>query len=131
MDGTFHGSVGTGTAEYANTENYYANPSGTYSDRGCTVEDGVTGTMTINFDPWSCSGTGTFERRLTSVYTLDFEGTCDDSRTTTVESDTTTATFTGAMEPCDPIVGCPIVHPGSTDPEVADALMEGTYDQSG
>lgn len=133
MEGTFHGTVGIGTADYTATESYYANPEGTWSNPDCTGPYAVPGTMTIEFGPlleppvWSCSGTGAFERRLTSVYTLEFEGPCDGDGQTDVD---TQVTFTGAMEPCDPIVGCPVVHPDGTT-EIADALMEGAYDQSG
>ncbi len=130
MTGTFHGTPGVGTATYTATENYAANPEGTYEAGGCpTSPAAVDGSMVIQFGPWTCSDTSaTFERRLTSVYTLQFSGTCTNSATG--QSYATQVTYTGVMTPCDPIVGCPVVHPnGST--EFAQALMEGAYQQSG
>lgn len=137
MQGTFHGTVGVGTATYTASQDYYANPEGTYSDPNCTVPTdlaGVPGTMTIEFGPpleppvWTCSGSATFTRRATSVYTLEFTGSCNNTVTANDEDYGTDVTFTGAMEACAP-VGCPVVHPdGST--EDAQALMEGEYVQT-
>ena len=123
MEGTFHGTPGIGTARYVATADYWANPEGTWSHSGCTgTPYAVPGDMWIDFTPWTCSGTGHFSRRLTSVYTLTFNGSCNDVPTK--------VTFTGIMEPCDPLVGCPVVHPGSQQTEFADALMEGAYEQT-
>ena len=120
MTGSFHGSAGTGTATFTATDPYYANPEGTYEDENCTVPGSVTGTMTIDFPTHSCSGTGTYERRATSVYTLQFDGTCIDGTNTY----NTEVLFSGIQELCDPAGrGCV---PGP-DP---DALLGGDYVQT-
>lgn len=109
MTGMFHGAVGSGTAHYTNNANDYdANPEGTYAPGSdCLLETyAVPSTsMTINFAPYACSGDGLYERRGTSVYTLQFSGTCDN----TVTGQTgipTNVIFTGTQAPCDPENGC-------------------------
>lgn len=144
-DGTFTtgtpGSVYAGTAKvsYTNTSSpYHANPVGTYgpTDSDCDppaltagykIPGNVQIQALIGVGTLSCSGTGTYERNATSVGTLTFTGTCTINGTAV----STTVTFRGAIEPCPPPTGCPVVHPDNpTNPEIADALFEGAYTQS-
>lgn len=132
FEGTFHNTAGTGTARYENTTHKYnANPEGTYdpTNTSCNPTQGTyavpSTSMVINFSSvpagttYSCNGSGSYERRATSVYILTFTGTCTSGTT----SYPTTVTFTGAQVPCDPVVGC------VTDP-TASSVMAGAYVQT-
>jgi hypothetical protein len=128
--------VGTATADFTSTSaDYYANPLGTYSDAACSTAYAVPGTMEIHehigVGTVDCSGSATYQRQLTSVFTIVFTGSCTVtdalSRTGTVS---TTVTFVGAVEPCLPF-SCPaVVHPESLSVESAEALLEGAYLQT-
>lgn len=126
MDGTFHGATGTGVAEFERTAPYYANPEGTHGGPDCLSPDDVgpeDTTMTIDFAPYECSGEGTYERRATSVYTLVFEGTCDDTGTSGDDAIPTTVTFDATQLLCPP-ADCSAYHPGAT------TVMSGDYEQT-
>lgn len=126
MNGTFHGVTGTGEAIFKRTDTYYANPEGTYNDPDC-LSPGQVGpndtTMTIEFQQYKCEGTGTYERRATSRYTLAFEGHCDDVNTTPDDAIPTKTNFEGTQLLCPP-EDCSAHHPDAT------SVMEGQYTQT-
>lgn len=107
MEGGFHSvSSGTGEAIFKRTHPYHANPEGTYNDPLC-LSPGSVGpdhtTMTIEFEQYECEGTGIYERRANSLYTLVFEdGTCDDVNTTGDDAIPTEVTFEGTQLLCPP-----------------------------
>lgn len=126
MTGTFHGVVGTGTAHYTNNQNSYdANPVGTFAPgSNCLgAPYAVPGTsMTIDFDPYTCSGSSSYTRSANSVYLLQFSGTC--TNTVTGQTDIpTNVTFDGVQVPCDSENGC------ATNP-AASSELAGDYVQT-
>lgn len=121
--GTFHGVAGTGEALFTSTNApYHASPEGTYQDENCTQPGDVPGTMTIDFDGFSCSGTATYERRATSAYVVDFTGSCDNG------GGATDVLFTGAQVPC-PCPTAPNPDPIG-DPYGPSSSMTGDYAQT-
>lgn len=125
MDGFFHGEEGTGTATFTREDPYYLAPEGTYDDPDCEVGDraSLTGDMTIMFEQYDCEGTGTYERRSFSVYTLHFDGFCDDTGTLGDDNIPTDVVFTGTQTPCGQ-VDC-TGYPADTG-----TLQSGTYVQT-
>ncbi len=125
MSGTFHGQSGSGSATFTRTSAYYLNPEGTYADEDCTTESTVSGSTTIDFEEWDCSGSGTYERRNEEEYTLSFSGTCDDTTTMAVETTSTSATLTATQTVCSG--SC-----GTGYPSGASSTIDGgAYSQTG
>lgn len=124
MDGTLHGVIGDGIAEFTSTmDPYYANPTGTYSDPDCTNPSDVPGTIDIDFEDFNCSGDGAYQRLATSAYTLEFDGTCDNG------GGATYVLFSGVQEPC--VGACPgAPDPDPVDPDGPSAMMQGDYVQT-
>lgn len=104
MSGDFgaDANTGTGTATFSITDDWFAGPSGTFSNLQCNSASGHAGTWTISFTGWSCSsGTATYTRSSTTTYSLTGTASCDDLSTTgTVETISTSVTFSGSQDLC-------------------------------
>lgn len=121
LSGTFHGGDGSGSATFSRDSPSYQSLEGSYADPVCANPSSLTGTMTVVFEPLRCSGTGTYEHRNVTDYTLDFEGTCDDTTTGPVETISTNILLQGVQTVCLEGFARPC---GATSP------ISGTYDQT-
>lgn len=120
MTGTFDGRPGDGRATFTSDIPSYRNLEGTYADPQCRNRARLTGTGTVEFGPHRCAGTGTYEQRNVTDYTMVFDGTCDDTTTGPVEKAAATIHFEGTQAPCPG--GC-----GADHPQGATSQIAGTY----
>lgn len=117
MTGTFDGQNGDGRATFTSTSPGYQNVGGTYADPQCRNRAKLTGTVHVEFGPLRCAGTGTYEKRNVTDYTMAFDGTCDKTTTEPVEKTRATIQFKGNQTPCPG--GCGSDHPQGATSQIA------------
>ena len=121
MTGMFDGRFGDGRATFTSSGPGYWSLDGTYADPQCRNRTTLTGTMTVEFGPYRCSGTGTHQRQNVTDYTTVFDGACDNTSTGAIEKAEATISFRGTQTPCPR--GC-----GSGHPQGAASQIAGTYE---